>query len=77
MDAVEATLTRDHRELTWEREAKTLLDRFLEKQPVLVRISAAKRLRDNAERQARAAGLTVVEAEHLDPEARTKPGTQT
>ncbi|MCZ8270838.1 MAG: chlorophyllide a reductase subunit Z [Beijerinckiaceae bacterium] len=77
MDAVEATPTREHRELTWEREAKALLDRFLERQPVLVRISAAKRLRDNAERQARAAGLTIVQPEHLDAEARAKPEMQT
>jgi 3,8-divinyl chlorophyllide a/chlorophyllide a reductase subunit Z len=77
MDAVEATPTREHRELTWEREAKSLLDRFLEKQPVLVRISAAKRLRDNAENKARAAGLRVVQSEHLDPEARINLETQT
>ena len=37
-------------------EAKALLDEVLEAQPVLVRISAAKRLRDAAERDARRAG---------------------
>ena len=39
---------------------KALLDEVLEAQPVLVRISAAKRLRDAAERGARRAGEDVV-----------------
>ncbi len=72
MDAVDRTPARAHRELAWEREAKAMLDRFLEQQPVLVRISAAKRLRDNAERAARAAGGDCVRPEHLDPEARQR-----
>ncbi len=49
MDAVEATPARLHRELPWSEEAKVLLEDCLERQPVLVRISAAKRLRDAAE----------------------------
>ncbi|MDC7784612.1 chlorophyllide a reductase subunit Z [Rhodoplanes sp. TEM] len=56
LDAVEATPSRLHRELPWEDAAKAALDRLVERQPVLVRISAAKRLRDAAERSARAAG---------------------
>jgi chlorophyllide a reductase subunit Z len=56
LDAVEATPSRLHRELPWEDAAKAALDRLVERQPVLVRISAAKRLRDAAERGARAAG---------------------
>ncbi len=59
MDAAEATPSRLHRELPWNAEAKSLLDRFLERQPVLVRISAAKRLRDEAEQAARAAAMTA------------------
>jgi chlorophyllide a reductase subunit Z len=70
MDAVEETPSRLHRELPWEPRAKSLLDAFLERQPVLVRISAAKRLRDAAERAARAAGAAAVEPSHLDPSAR-------
>lgn len=70
MDAVDATPARMHKELAWADEAKALLDRFLDQQPVLVRISAAKRLRDNAERAARAHGEDRVTVQHLDPEAR-------
>jgi 3,8-divinyl chlorophyllide a/chlorophyllide a reductase subunit Z len=66
MDAVEATPSRLHHELPWSDEAKALLDAALEKQPVLVRISAAKRLRDAAEARARRAGDERVTPDHLD-----------
>jgi len=56
LDKVEATPARRHVELAWDDEAKALLDKLVEAQPVLVRISAAKRLRDGAERGARLAG---------------------
>lgn len=65
LDAVEATPTRDHRELAWDTNAKAKLDAVVEAQPVLVRISAAKRLRDAAERAARRAGETRVSADRL------------
>jgi 3,8-divinyl chlorophyllide a/chlorophyllide a reductase subunit Z len=65
LDKVEATPSRMHRELAWDEEAKSALDRIIEDQPVLVRISAAKRLRDAAEREARRAGQQSVTAETL------------
>jgi chlorophyllide a reductase subunit Z len=60
LDQVEATPARFHVELPWEADAKSALDALIDAQPVLVRISAAKRLRDAAERAARQAGETLV-----------------
>jgi chlorophyllide a reductase subunit Z len=56
LDKVEATPARLHRELAWDEAAKSMLDEIVESAPLLVRISAAKRLRDAAEREARRAG---------------------
>ena len=55
MDKVEATPAKRDAELIWDQAAKAALDELVERQPVLVRISAAKRLRDGAERVARRA----------------------
>ncbi|MFN3590703.1 MAG: chlorophyllide a reductase subunit Z [Thermaurantiacus sp.] len=63
LDQVEATPSRLHREIAWEDAAKAELDRAVEREPVLVRISAAKRLRDEAERAARQRGDTSVSPE--------------
>ena len=60
LDRVEPTLARDHEELAWADEAKAALEADLEAQPVLVRISAAKRWRDAAEQAARKAGESTV-----------------
>lgn len=60
MDRVEPTPARRHVELMWDDDAKAALDAIVEREPVLVRISAAKRLRDSAERAARLAGETEV-----------------
>ncbi|MCR9221204.1 MAG: chlorophyllide a reductase subunit Z [Alphaproteobacteria bacterium] len=66
MDRVEATPSRLHRELPWDADATAAFERILETQPVLTRISAAKRLRDAAESEARTAGLTQVDKGCLD-----------
>jgi chlorophyllide a reductase subunit Z len=66
MDMAEATPSRIVRELGWSDEAKARLDAMVEREPVLVRISAAKRLRDAAERAARAAGDATVSTDHLE-----------
>jgi 3,8-divinyl chlorophyllide a/chlorophyllide a reductase subunit Z len=65
MDKVEATPARNEAQLTWDNDAKSKLDQLVEAQPVLIRISAAKRLRDAAERTARARGETTVTADCL------------
>lgn len=66
LDKVEATPARMHRELPWDEDARARFDQIVESQPVLVRISAAKRLRDAAERAARTASeerVTVARVE--------------
>jgi len=57
MDRVDATPSRLARAdaRPWDDDAQRLLDQYLDKQPFLVRISAAKRLRDKAEEAARSA----------------------
>ncbi len=65
MDKVEATPARNEAQLTWDNDAKAKLDQLVEAQPVLIRISAAKRLRDAAERTARQRGETTVTADCL------------
>ena len=65
LDQAEATPARLERELAWEDEAKVALDAVVEREPVLVRISAAKRIRDAAERGARRAGEAKVTTERL------------
>jgi chlorophyllide a reductase subunit Z len=64
LDRVEATPARLARVdvSPWDDEAQQALDEYLETQPVLVRISAAKQLRDRVEREARAAGEERVTA---------------
>jgi chlorophyllide a reductase subunit Z len=60
LDKVEPTPSRLQRELTWDDDARAMLDEIVESNPVLVRISAAKRLRDAAEREARRIGESSV-----------------
>jgi chlorophyllide a reductase subunit Z len=65
MDAGAATPARREAALRWDSAAKAKLDAIVEAQPVLVRISAAKNLRDAAERAARGAGEDHVSADRL------------
>lgn len=65
MDKVEPTPARDHRELAWDGDARERLEQVVAAQPVLIRISAAKRLRDAAEQAARRAGEGRVTADRL------------
>jgi chlorophyllide a reductase subunit Z len=60
LDKIEATPSRLEAELPWDAEAQALLDSVLAQSPVLVRISAARRLRDAAERHARGSGAEIV-----------------
>lgn len=65
LDKVDPTPARVHEELPWDEEAKKAFDLIIEEQPVLIRISAAKQLRDAAERTARQAGETRVNAQRI------------
>lgn len=66
MDKVDKTPARSLTEVTWDIEAKARLDELVEAQPVLIRISAAKRLRDAAEKTARQRGADTVTVDCLD-----------
>lgn len=66
MDAIDSTPSRLSSALAWEAEADAELTARLESEPMLIRISVAKRLRDSAERRARARGASTVELQDLD-----------
>jgi chlorophyllide a reductase subunit Z len=53
--------------LPWDAAATSRLHELAEAEPVLVRISAARRLRERAERVARERGDEVVTREHVEP----------
>ena len=65
MDKIDATPSRLHKELPWDDEAKATLDETVDAYPVLIRISAAKRLRDLAEKDARDLGDAIVTRDHV------------
>ncbi len=65
MDRTEATPSRLYKELPWSDQAREAMDAALEAYPVLTRISAARRLRDAAERAARAGGESQVTEAHV------------
>ena len=68
MDRVEATPARGISgapDTPWDEAAQALLHQLVANQPVLVQISAAKRLRDEAERAAREGGCEQVATDHV------------
>ncbi len=67
LDRVEATPGRLQEPATklWEEDARRLLDELVEAQPFLVRISAAKRIREGAEKGAEREGADTVSARHV------------
>jgi chlorophyllide a reductase subunit Z len=65
LDRVDATPARLHEALPWRDDARAALEELLEGEPILVRISAAKRLRDAAEAATVRAGESHVTAERV------------
>ena len=65
LDRVDATPARTGTPLPWDDEAAGALHALVEAEPVLVRISAAKRLRERAERETRRRGEAAVTVERV------------
>ena len=72
MDKVEATHARGVvvPNADWQDDAQVLLRAFVQHQPVLVQISAAKRLRDLSEQLTRQSGEEMVKIDHVQAAAK-------
>ncbi|MFK8051639.1 MAG: chlorophyllide a reductase subunit Z [Woeseiaceae bacterium] len=66
LDEVEQTPSRIDNQTAWSDAAKARFDELIEAQPILVRISAAKKLRDAVDADARARGSRSVELEDVE-----------
>ena len=65
LDRVEATPVRHAASCPWDDDAQAAFDEYLETEPFLVRISAAKRMRDRVEHDMRLAGEDRVTIERV------------
>ena len=67
MDKVDSTLARSKaaNSFQWDGDAQTMVANYVQKQPVLVQISAAKQLRDRVERDTESFGEDRVTAERV------------
>ena len=72
MDKVEATHARGvvTPNASWHDDAQSLLRDLVQNQPVLVQISAAKRLRDLSEKLMRESGQQLVQVDHVQVAAK-------
>ena len=72
LDQVDHTPVKAQTQLAWEPDANAELERIVASKPVLIRISAAKKLRDAVERQAQRDGQATITVECVKEVARSE-----
>jgi chlorophyllide a reductase subunit Z len=68
LDQIAATPTRARAGIPWDEEARAALDTYVDTQPVLLRISAAKQIRERVERRVVGGGGSRVTRSELERE---------